>query len=45
MYRADGHQLVLLPPKDDGAPVLYEAKDPAAFIQQLGTVWNAPPAR
>lgn len=45
MYRADGHQLVLLPPKGDGTPVLYEAKDPPAFIQQLRTAWAASPAR
>lgn len=45
MYRADGHQLVLLPPKGDAAPVLFEVKDPPAFIQQLRTLWDASPAR
>ena len=45
MYRADGHQLVLLPPKGDGAHVLFEVKDPPAFIRQLRTLWDASPAR
>jgi len=45
MYRADGHQLVLLPPKGHGTPVLLEAKDPSAFIEQLRTAWTASPAR
>ena len=45
MYRADGHQLVLLPPKGDGTPVLYEVKDPPAFIQQVRSTWTASPAR
>ncbi len=45
MYRADGHQLVLLPPKGHGTPVLLETKDPPAFIEQVRTLWVTPPAR
>lgn len=35
LYRAGGTRLVLIPPKDNGAFVLYQAKDPEAFVQEL----------
>lgn len=39
MYRADSKRLVLLPPKGDGAPVLYEVKDPDQFVRSLQQEW------
>ena len=39
MYRADSTRLVLLPPKGDGAPVLYEVKDPDELIRSLQREW------
>ncbi|HUI79504.1 MAG TPA: PH domain-containing protein [Bryobacteraceae bacterium] len=39
MYRADSRRLVLLPPKGDGAPVLYEVKDPDEFVRSLRQEW------
>ena len=35
LYRAGGQRLVLIPPKGDSAPVLYQAKDPVRFAQEL----------
>jgi len=35
LYRAGGNRLVLIPPKGDSAPVLYQAKDPAQLVQGL----------
>jgi hypothetical protein len=40
LYQADGRQLVLLPPKGDGTPVLYQAMDPGNFVQQIRAVWS-----
>lgn len=40
LYLADGKRLVLLPPKGAGDPVLYQARDPAAFIGQLRREWD-----
>jgi hypothetical protein len=39
MYRAGGKRLVLLPPKANGAPILYQAADPDAFLNDLRRVW------
>jgi hypothetical protein len=39
MYRADSKRLVLLPPKGDAAPVLYEVKDPEQFVRSLQQEW------
>jgi len=35
LYRAGGNRLVLIPPKGNGDFVLYQAKDPDAFVQEL----------
>jgi hypothetical protein len=40
MCRADGTRLVLLPPKDGGTAVLFEARDPERFIQQVQRQWR-----
>ena len=40
LYRADGQRVVLLPPKGDGSPVLYEAKDPEMFVSQVRSAWS-----
>jgi hypothetical protein len=40
MYRADSRNLVLLPPKGEGAPVLLEVKQPGAFIQEVRQAWR-----
>jgi hypothetical protein len=39
MYRADSRRLVLLPPKDDGAPVLLEVSQPERFVEQVRQQW------
>jgi len=39
LYRAGGNRLVLIPPKGDTAPVLYQAKDPERFVQELRRQW------
>jgi len=39
LYRAGGNRLVLIPPKGDTAPVLYQAKDPERFVQELQRQW------
>jgi hypothetical protein len=41
LYRADSQLVVLLPPKGDGAPVLYQAADPDRFIDEILTAWSA----
>jgi hypothetical protein len=40
MYRAGGRRLVLLPPKDDSAPVLLQVQDPDAFIAKVRQAWE-----
>lgn len=40
LYRAGGSRMVLLPPKGSGSPVLYEAADPEAFVEQLRIEWG-----
>jgi len=39
LYRAGGNRLVLIPPKGAAAPVLYQAKDPERFVQELQRQW------
>lgn len=39
MYRAGGQRLVLIPPKGSGAAVLYQARDPDRFAQELRQEW------
>ena len=39
LYRAGGSQLVLLPPKGDGAAVLYQAPDPGEFARTIRAAW------
>jgi len=41
LYRADSQLVVLLPPKGNGAPVLYQAADPEKFVQEIRTAWSA----
>jgi hypothetical protein len=40
LYRAGGARVVLLPPNGAGSPVLYQAVDPEAFVEQLRTAWT-----
>jgi hypothetical protein len=40
LYRSGGARLVLLPPKGSGAPVLLQAKDPEAFVEQVKRQWS-----
>jgi hypothetical protein len=40
MYRTISQHLVLLPPKGPNAPILMEAKQPEAFIQELRRAWQ-----
>jgi hypothetical protein len=40
MYRADGRRLVLLPPRGQGSPVLYEVPDPERFVSELRHEWR-----
>jgi hypothetical protein len=40
MYRTISQRLVLLPPKGQSAPVLMEAKQPEAFIQEVRRAWR-----
>jgi len=42
MYRADATQLVLIPPKAAGPPVLLEVEDPDAFAAELRRRWRKP---
>ena len=39
LYRESGTRLVLLPPKGDGAPVLYEVKEPEEFVRRVRRQW------
>lgn len=39
LYRAGGTRLVLIPSKGGAAPVLYQAKDPERFVQELQRQW------
>jgi hypothetical protein len=41
LYQADSSVVVLLPPKGDGAPVLYQAAEPDKFIHEILTAWGA----
>ncbi len=40
LYQTDGQRVVLLPPKGDGAPVLYQAADPDDFANQVRAAWS-----
>jgi hypothetical protein len=40
MYRADGKQLVLLPPSGEGNAVLFETRDPAQFVRKIREEWS-----
>jgi Bacterial PH domain len=40
LYRSGGERLVLLPPNGDGVTVLYQAKDPEAFVSALRAAWS-----
>jgi hypothetical protein len=39
MYRAGGSRLVLLPSRNGGAPILYQAADPDRFLEELRRAW------
>jgi len=41
LYQTDSPRVVLLPPTGDGAPVLYQAPDPARFIDEIRAAWSA----
>jgi Bacterial PH domain len=41
LYQADSQFVVLLPPKGDSAPVLYEAAGPEKFVREIRTAWRA----
>lgn len=40
MYRADGTQLVLLPPSGKDAPVLLQTRDPEEFVVEVKQRWG-----
>ncbi len=42
MYRAGSRRLVLLPPKDGGTAVLYQAADPETFAADVRAAWTGP---
>jgi hypothetical protein len=42
MYRAGSQRLVLLPPKDDGAAVLLETREPEKFVADVREKWSGP---
>jgi Bacterial PH domain len=42
LYQAGGRRLVLLPPNGSGVPVLYQARDPEEFIQEVSAQWARP---
>jgi hypothetical protein len=43
MYRSGGARvMVLLPAKGGGAPVLFQAKDPEEFMQEVRRTWARP---
>lgn len=39
MYRAGSDKLVLLPPKDNGAAVLLQTREPEQFVRELRREW------
>jgi hypothetical protein len=41
LYQADSPIVVLLPPKGEGATVLYQAAEPEKFIHEILTAWDA----
>jgi hypothetical protein len=41
LYQADSPIVVLLPPKGEGSPVLYQAAEPDKFINEILTAWGA----
>jgi hypothetical protein len=45
LYQAGGQRLVLLPPRGDGTPVLYQAADPEAFVSAVRAAWAGQKAR
>lgn len=42
MYRADGTQLVLLPPTGNGSAVLLETHNPEEFVREVKKEWSKP---
>lgn len=40
MYWADGANLVLLPPRQSGAPVLLQVSDPEQFVEKIHEEWT-----
>jgi hypothetical protein len=40
MYRADSTRLILLPPKTEGDPVLFETKEPQKFLSEIQQKWG-----
>ena len=40
MYRAESTRLILLPPKAEGNPVLFEAKEPQKFLSEIQRKWS-----
>ena len=40
LYRSGGQRLVLLPPRSDGASVLYQAEDPDGFASAVRAAWT-----
>ncbi len=40
LYCADRQRVVLLPPRGDGTPVLYQAADPERFINEVRAAWS-----
>jgi hypothetical protein len=42
LYRAGGSRAVLLVPSGAGSPILYQAADPEAFVEQLRAAWGRP---
>jgi hypothetical protein len=43
LYQGDGFRLVLLPPAGNGVPVLYQAKAPDDFVQEITERWSGHP--
>jgi hypothetical protein len=41
LYRANSQIVVLLPPKGNGAPVLYQAADPEKFAREIRAEWSS----
>ena len=41
LYQADSPIVVLLPPRGEGSPVLYQAADPQKFIDEILAAWGA----